>query len=160
MRRRIAIILGLVTAIAAQQAPPAASQAAAPSPQAGRTPALAFASEAGIVLSPIIPTQTAVFEEVMHKVREALEKSADPVRKQQASGWKVYKGVDLFQGNTLYLSVMDPAVKGADYSVFELLKETMGDAEARLMFDRFRNAYGGPMHVVNMTPFVSMAPVK
>ncbi len=155
MRRRIAIILGLVTAIAAQQAPPAASQAAAPQP--ARAPALAFASDAGMILSPITPAQTAVFEDVMQKVREALEKSTDPIRRQQAAGWKVYKSADPFQGNTLYLSVMDPAVKGADYNVFDFLKETMGDAEARVLFEQYRNAYGGAMHVVTMTPVLSMS---
>ena len=154
MRRRLAIVLGLVTAMAAQHAPPAAWQAAAPQPARG--PALAFASEAGIVLSPITPSQTAVFEDVMQKVRDALEKSTDPVRRQQAAGWKVYKGADPFQGLTLYVSVMDPAVKGADYNVFEFLQETMGDAEARLLFEQFRAAYGGPQHVVNMSPLLSM----
>lgn len=157
MRRRLAIILGLVMAIAAQHAPPAASQAAPTQPSGG--PALAFASEAGMILSPVIPSQTAVFEQVMQKVREALEKSSDPVRKQQAAGWRVYKSADPFQGNTLYLSVMDPAVKGADYNVFDFLKETMGDAEARALFEQYRTAYGGAMHVVNMAPFISMAPV-
>jgi hypothetical protein len=113
-----------------------------------------------MILSPITPSQTAVFEDVMQKVREALEKSTDPVRRQQAAGWKVYKSADPFQGNTLYLSVMDPAVKGADYGVFDLLKDTMGDADARVLFEQFRGAYGGPMHVVNMAPFISMAPVE
>lgn len=154
MRRRIAIILGLVMATAVQHAPPAAWQAAAPQP--GRGPALAFASEAGMILSPIVPTQTAVFEDVMQKVRDALAKSTDPVRRQQAESWKVYKGAEPFQGNTLYLSVMDPAVKGADYNVFDFLKETMGEGEARLLFEQFRAAHGGPQHVVNMSPVLSM----
>lgn len=156
MRRRLAVILGLVTAIAALQAPPAASQAAAPQP--ARPPALAFASEAGMLLSPITPSQADVFEQVMQKVREALEQSTDPIRRQQAAGWRVYKGADPFQGNTLYVSVMDPAVKGAEYNVFDLLKETMGKAEARLLFEQYRAAFGGPMHVVNMAPLISMAP--
>jgi hypothetical protein len=159
MRRRLAGLLGLAAAIAAQQAPPAASQAAAP-PQTSTAPqsaSLAFASEAGIILSPISPSQTAVFEDVMQRVRDALAKSTDPVRKQQAAGWKVFKGVDPYQGATLYISVMDPAVKGADYNVFDLLKESMGDADARQLFEQLRSAYAGPMHVVSMGPFLSMA---
>jgi hypothetical protein len=155
MRRRLAIALGLVTAVAVQQAPPAAWQAAAPQP--ARAPALAFASEAGMVLSPILPAQAAVFEQVMQKVREALEKSTDPARRQQAAGWKVYKAADPFQGHTLYISVMDPAVKGAEYNVFDFLAETMGDAEARVLFEQFRTAFGAPQHVVNMSPLVAMA---
>jgi hypothetical protein len=161
MRRRLGIILGLAAAIVGQQTPPAASQAAAPpqtsAAQSAATPALAFASEAGIILNPIVPSQTAVFEEVMQRAREALEKSTDPVRKQQAAGWKVFKGVDPYQGATLYISVMDPAVKGADYNVFALLKESLGDAEARLIFEQLRSAYAAPMHVVSMDSFLSMS---
>ena len=167
MRRRIAIVLGVVMVTAAQHAPPAASQAAAPqgaapqaaASQAPRGPAIAFASEAGLLLSPVTPSQTAVFEEVMAKVREGLEKSTDPIRKQQAAGWKIYKSADPFQGQTLYVSVMDPAVKGAEYNVFEILKETMTDAEARVLFEQFRGAFGTTQSLVNMSPFMSMAPV-
>jgi hypothetical protein len=165
MRRRLALVLGLLAAIVAPQAPPAASQAA-PAPQApaaaqsASSPAIAFASEAGMILNPITPAQAAVFEEAMQRVREALAKSADPVRQQQAAGWKIYKGVDPYQGATLYLSVMDPAVKGADYNVFDLLKESLGDTEARQLFEQLRGAYAGPMHVVSMEPFLSMGPVQ
>jgi hypothetical protein len=165
MRRRLAIVLGAVAALdapmAAQtlppvpQLPPATPQAA--TPQTSRTPGLAFASEAGIVLSPINPKLTAVFEEVMQKVREALEKSTDPIRKQQAGGWKVFKAAEAYQGNTLYISVMDPAVKGADYNVFELLVEVLGDAQARILFEEFRTSFGAAQHVVNMSPLLSMA---
>ncbi len=169
MRRRIAILLGLVIAAAAPQAPPAAWQAAAPqqaappapqaaAPQPARGPALAFASDAGMVLSPIVPAHAAAFEQVMQKVREALEKSTDPVRRQQAAGWKVYKAVDPFQGQTLYISVMDPAVKGAEYNVFDFLREAIGDAEARVLFEQFRAAYAAPQNVVSMSPVMSMAP--
>jgi hypothetical protein len=152
------------TAAAAQtippvpQLPPATPQAA--TPQSGRAPTLAFASDAGIILSPINPKMTAVFEDVMQKVRDALEKSADPVRKQQAAGWKVFKGTEAYQGGTLYISVMDPAVKGADYNVFELLVEVMGDTEARVLFEEFRTAFSGSQHVVNMSRLMSMAPVE
>lgn len=157
MRRRTAIVLGLVMATA-QQAPPAASQAAAP--QAARGPAIAFASEAGLLLSPILAAQTDVFEDVMAKVRDGLEKSTDPIHKQQAAGWKIYKSADPFQGHTLYVSVMDPAVRGAEYNVFEILKETMADAEARMLFEQFRSAFGTTQSLVNMSPFMSMSPVE
>jgi hypothetical protein len=166
MRRRLAIVLSIVavgvapaarTQPPSQQPPPATSQAAV---QSGRGPSLAFASEAGIVLSPINPKLTAIFEEVMGKVREALEKSVDPVRKQQAAGWKVYKGTEPFQGGTLYISVMDPAVKGADYNVFELLVELLGDTQARVLFEEFRTSFAASQNVVNMTPVMSMgAPI-
>lgn len=168
MRRRIAIVLGLVMVTAAQHAPPAASQAAAPQAPAAqaaaaqppRGPAIAFASEAGLLLSPITPSQTSVFEDVMARVRDGLQKSTDPVRKQQAAGWKIYKSADPFQGFTLYVSVMDPAVKGAEYNVFEILKETMTDAEARALFEQFRTAFGTTQSLVSMSPFMSMSAVE
>ena len=71
-----------------QPAPPAASprtaRAAAP---AART----FGSDAGIIINQIKPDQTADFELAIGKLKEALQKSQDPGRKQQAASWKVFK---------------------------------------------------------------------
>jgi hypothetical protein len=152
------------------QAP--ATQKPSPPPQttqgtatADKTPAtdpgaLIFASNAGMVFSPIKPDQEAAFEEVLTKVQEALAKSIDPVRKQQAASWKVYKAAEPFQNNTLYISVMDPAVKGANYNVFPILQEAYGDLAAREMFDKFRNAHAGGQNVTNVTPVFLMTTGK
>ena len=47
-----------------------------------------------MVLNFIKPDKTADFEVVMAKLKEALQKSEKPERKQQAAGWKVFKSPD------------------------------------------------------------------
>jgi hypothetical protein len=144
----------------ASETPPATAAPAAAQPPAAvqpATPALAFKSNAGIILSPIKPDQAAVFEEVMAKVKEALAKSADPARKQQATGWTVYKAAEPYQGFTLYVSVLDPTLAGASYNVFELLQESLGDKEARELFERFRNAHVAGHNILNLTTVMSMS---
>ena len=170
MYRRAVLISVLVAAVAsaavfirAQQPPPATPQTPvpptggqAPTGPTGKAPSLAFASETGILLSPIVPGQAGVFEEVMDKVRQVLAKSTDPVQRQQAAGWKIYKAAEPFQTSTLYVSIMSPAVKGAEYNVFELLQASMGDAEARDTFQKFRSAFSGAQHVLNLDTVMTM----
>jgi hypothetical protein len=95
------------TALLAQDPP---AQPAAPP-----KPALAFSSPAGLMFNQVKPDQTAAFEEGMAKLKEALAKSKDPKRQDQAKGWKVYKAKEPMGGNVLYIFLMDPAVEGADY---------------------------------------------
>jgi hypothetical protein len=122
--------------------------------------ALVFGSNAGMVFSPIKPDQESAYEEVLGKVQEALAKSGDPVRKQQAASWKVYKATEPFQGNTLYIAVMDPAVKDANYNVFPILQEAYGDVAAREIFEKFRNAHAGGQNITNVNPVFLMATGK
>jgi len=79
------------------------------------TPPRLLTSDSGLVLNFIKPDKTADFEGVVAKLREALQKSPKPERRQQAASWKVFKaGEPAASGNVLYVFVMDPAVKGAD----------------------------------------------
>lgn len=128
---------------------PAAPPASEPAPPPAS--ALVFASDAGVILSPIKPDRTAAFEEVIGKVREALAASTDPVRKQQAAGWKIYRADEPYQNNTLYVSLIQPSVKGADYGVFRLLQEALGDGVARELFEKFRDAHAGGQHLLTLT---------
>lgn len=165
---RSAITLLVVTAAAGQalfspehsplaRQPPAAP--AAPAKPAAPAPPgkLEFASDAGLILSPIKPDRIAAFEEVIARVRETLTRSADPVRKQQAAGWKIYRAEEPYQNHTLYVSVMDPAVKGADYGVYRLLQESLGEAPARELFEKFRDAHAGGQHVLPLTALAKPA---
>ena len=53
----------------------------------------------------------------MAKLKEALAKSEKPERKQQATSWKIFKAAEPGAGgNVLYVFIVDPAVKGADYT--------------------------------------------
>lgn len=167
MRRRFAIglLLGAFAiapaALSAQTAPPPQPPAAATAvtPQV-KTPPLVFATPAGLIFTPVLPAQTHVYEDVMGKVREALEKSTDPIRKQQLAGWKLFKASEPYTERSLYVSIMDPAVSGATYNVFDLLKESLGDMPARELFEKFRAAHAGPQFVLSLTPADSLATEK
>src|SRR5215471_8295125 len=141
------IAVGLVVAVIAAssveaQAPPAQQAAAA---QAKRV----FASDAGMVLNFIKPDKTADFEAVMAKLKEALEKSEKPERKQQAAGWKVFKSADPAGANVLYVFVIDPSVKGADYQVSNIIAEAF-PTEANEILKKYADCYAQGMNIVNL----------
>src|SRR5215218_6082819 len=116
----------------ASQQPPPATPATPESPAApGSAPAAAapsvervFASDAGLIFSAIKPAAVKDFETVLMRLRQALVASADPMRRRQAVGWKSFKAAEAGpNGSVLYVFVMDPAVKGADYGVAKILAE-------------------------------------
>ncbi len=98
-----------------------------------RPPARVFGSDTGLVLNFIKPDKTADFEAIVAKVKEALQKSANPQRQQQAASWRVYKSPDAAAGGAaLYVFIVDPVVKGADYTVSTILAEGFPDEVAAL----------------------------
>ena len=100
-------------------APPPGQSVVSP-PPLGRV----FAAEQGMIINAIRPDKVMDFETVIAKLREALANSKDPVRNQQGWGWKVYKAAEPGpNGSVLYVFVMDPVVKGADYGVAKILAE-------------------------------------
>ncbi|HEY2153781.1 MAG TPA: hypothetical protein VGH34_23450 [Vicinamibacterales bacterium] len=147
MLRRIgfglAVVLMSATSVFAQAAP-AAQAAAAPAPRV-------FASGAGMVLNFIKPDKTADFEEVIGKLKEALQKSAKPERKGQAATWKVYKSPDpAAGGNVLYVFLIDPAVKDADYTVSTILSEAFPQ-EVQALYTKYAAAYASGQNFVNLS---------
>src|SRR5215212_2683320 len=145
----LGILAGTLSATAAyaQQPPPAA----APAQQAAAPPAARmFASDAGMVLNFIKPDKTADFESVIGKLKEALQKSAKPERKQQAATWKVFKSPDpAAGGNVLYVFMIDPAVKGADYTVSTILAEAF-PTEVQALYKQYADAYASGQNFVNL----------
>jgi hypothetical protein len=125
------------------QQPPAAAQAAPTT----RT----FANDGGMVLNFIKPDKTADFEAVIVKLKEALQKSEKPERKQQAASWKVFKSPDpAAGGNVLYIFIIDPSVKGADYQISNLIAEAFPAAEANDILTKYAAAYASGMNIVNL----------
>jgi hypothetical protein len=117
---------------------------AAPAAQAAATPnQRLFANDGGMVLNFIKADKTADFEEVIAKVKEGLQKSDKPERKQQAAGWKVFKSPDPGAGGAVvYVFIIDPSVKTADYQVSNLLVETMGNTpEMQALYKKYADAY-------------------
>ena len=127
-----------------------AQQPAAPAAQAAPVSNVRnFNKDAGMVLNFIKPDKTADFEAVMAKLREALEKSDKPERKQQAAGWKVFKSADPAGANVLYVFVIDPAVKGVDYQVSNIILEAF-PAEANDLLKKYGEAYAQGMNILNL----------
>jgi hypothetical protein len=81
---------------------------------------------------------------VLGKVKEALAKSEKPERKQQATGWKVFKASEPGpSGAVIYVFIMDPVVKGGDYSVGQILVEGFG-AEGQTLYKTYSESFGTP----------------
>jgi hypothetical protein len=87
-------------------------------------PGRVFAAEQGLIFNAIKPDKVTDFETVITKLREALASSKDPVRNQQGWGWKIFKASEPGpNGSVLYVFVMDPVVKNADYGIAKILAE-------------------------------------
>ena len=127
-----------------------ASPAQAQQAQAAPTKRV-FASDAGMVLNFIKADKTADFEAVMAKLKEALQKSDKPERKQQAATWKVFKSPDQAAGgNVLYVFMIDPAVKDADYTVSNILAEAFPPEQVNELYKQYAGAYAQGQNFVNL----------
>jgi pyruvate/2-oxoglutarate dehydrogenase complex dihydrolipoamide acyltransferase (E2) component len=122
-----------------------------PAQQAQATPtARMFASDAGMVLNFIKADKTADFEAVIAKLKEALQKSTKPERKQQAASWKVFKSPDPNpNGTVLYVFIIDPSVKGADYTISTILNEAFPQ-EVQALYKQYADAYAQGQNYVNL----------
>lgn len=145
---RIALgcVVGMLSAaplFAQQPAAPPAQPPAAGQPAAQQNP-FVFPGDGGVILNFVKGDKTADFEMILGKVKEALAKSEKPERKQQATGWKVFKATEPGpNGAVIYAFVLDPVVKGADYSVGSILVEGFG-AEGQTLYKTYSDSFGTP----------------
>ena len=146
----LGLMAGLLSATLAQAQAPA-QQAQAVSNQR------LFLNDGGMVLIFIKPDKTADFEMVMGKLKEAMMKSEKPERKQQAAGWKIFKSPDPAGANTLYVFVIDPALKGADYQVSNIIAEAFPAAEANDILKKYADAFAQGMNIVNLNLIQDLA---
>jgi hypothetical protein len=141
---RIALgcVVGMLSAAPVfAQAAPAAAPAQQPAAQANP---FVFPGDGGVILNFVKADKTADFEMVLGKVKEALAKSEKPERKQQATGWKVFKASEPGpNGAAIYVFIMEPVVKGADYSVGNILVEGFG-AEGQTLYKTYSESFGTP----------------
>jgi hypothetical protein len=122
-----------------------------PIQQAAVPPARVFGSDAGMVLNFIKPEKTADFEAVIAKLRQGLQHNDKPERAQQAKSWRVFRAVEpAANGAVLYVFVIDPAVKGADYTVSTILAEAFPD-EVQTLYKQYADAYSSGQNFVNLT---------
>ena len=127
-----------------------AQQPAAPAGQAQAVSnARLFPNDGGMVLNFIKPDKTADFEAVIAKLKEALAKSEKPERKQQAAGWKVFKSPDPAGANVLYVFIIDPSMKTADYQISNIIAEAL-PTEANEILKKYAECYAQGMNIVNL----------
>jgi hypothetical protein len=140
----VLVVLLSATAVRAQQ-PPAPAQGAQQVSNAR-----IFPNDAGMVLNFIKPDKTADFEMIMGKLKEALQKSEKPERKQQAESWKVFKSPEPAGANVLYVFIIDPSVKEADYTVSNILAEAFPPAELNTIYKQYADSYAQGQNIINL----------
>ena len=143
----VLVVLGMVSGAAHQTQTPADASG---QPHQAQNNTRVFASDAGMVLNFIKPDKTADFEAVIAKLHDALQKSDKPERRQQAASWKVFRANEPgANGSVLYVFTIDPAVKGADYTVSTILAEAF-PTEVQALYKSFAEAYAGGQNYVNL----------
>jgi hypothetical protein len=139
-------------------APPAGQPPAAAAPAASKEPRMALTGASGAFMFIIKSDQTAAFEELATKVKAALSASDNPVRKQQAAGWRVFKAAEPApQGNSLYLCFVDPAIPAAEYDPLVILSESLGTnagtPENQEMLKKYAGVFANVSRL-NLSPIV------
>jgi hypothetical protein len=91
---------------------------------------------------------------VLGRLKEALAKSENPQRKEQAAGWNIYKTSQAVQGNVAYIMVINPVVKGAEYDISKLISEVF-PVEVQEIFQKYKDSFAG-RGITPLTKFMSM----
>ena len=147
----VVLMVGVLSASSLQAQQPPAPAAPAAAAQAAPTTRV-FTGDAGMVLNFIKADKVADFEMVVTKLKEALAKSAKPERKQQATSWKVFKAAEPGAGGSvLYVFIVDPSVKGADYSVANILAESFPVDQVNEIYKAYAGAYATGQNIVNLS---------
>jgi hypothetical protein len=152
LARDLTAVLLLATPIVV---PVAAAGQAAQQPTAAHQK-LTFEGDTALWTVAIKPDKTADFEQIMKRVQEALLKSGDPQRQQQAAGWQVMKiSKPLPDGNIAYVHIVRPVVSGADYTIMQLLYDTFPD-ERQKLYELYRGAFAQNLSLATGT--IAVAP--
>jgi hypothetical protein len=120
--------------------------AAQPAPQK-----TTYNADAVIVMYAVNPGKDADYEQVLAKLRDALGKSTDPDAKQQLAGWKVIKSQNSLtkDNSSTYIHFIHPVVKGADYSIVNIVYAVSSDDEKRAFYDLYKGALKGALSQIN-----------
>jgi len=112
------------------------------SAQEAAKPVLTLEGDATVMIVLIKPDKTADFEAVIAKYKEALGKSDKPARKEQLAGLKIFKSPTAMGGNTAYILLADPIVKGEEYDITRVINEVF-PSEVTDMFNKYKESYAG-----------------
>lgn len=151
VRRRVGVIvLGVMTGLL--------SAGVAQAQDAPKANPYVFAGDGAVLLNFIKADHVADFEMILGKLKEALAKSEKPERKQQAESWKVFKANEAGPaGAAIYVSVIYPSVKGADYTVTTILNEAF-PTEVQDLYKKYADAFATPPgNLLNIKMFSDLA---
>ena len=147
MRRLSGVVLAGAMVILPALSQPAAAQEAAPAAQPAAPQKSTLEGDTAIVIYSANPGKDADYEQVIAKLRDALAKSTDPQAKDQLAGWKVIKLAKSLtpDGASTYVHIIDPVVKGADYSIVNIVYAASTDDEKRAFYDLYKGALKGAL---------------
>ena len=130
--------------------------AAAPAPaqeqaKPATPPPVTFTGDVVLWAFTVNPDKTGDYEKVLEKLKTALQKIPRPEAKQQLAGWKVIKNTQAQpDGSILYIHVIGPVVKGADYSITNLVYEAYTDpAERTAFYEMYRGAIKSALFTID-----------
>jgi hypothetical protein len=152
MRRLSGVVLAGAILILPAFSQSAWAQEAQPQPQQ-QQPApqkTTFTGDAVLWAFEVHPGKEADYEQVIAKLKDALTKSTRPEAKQQLAGWKVIKNATAQPngGGFVYVHVISPVVKDADYSITNIVYETSTDDEKRAFYDLYRGALKQALFII------------
>jgi hypothetical protein len=115
----------------------------------GQGAAFTIDGDAALWTVAIKPDKTQDFEIVMARLREALLKSSKTERQQQAAGWKLLKmEKPMPDGNIAYVHVINPVVRGADYTILQILYDEFPN-DKQALYDLYRGAFAKNLSLVS-----------
>ena len=119
-----------------------------------------YTAPAGMMFHPILPDKTADFEDVITRLRDALNSSTDETHRAPGAGagksTVPSSPVPPDQTSVLYVFVIDPAVSGADYTIGEMLRREL-PLEAQTLYEKFAASYAYSPSLINVQLLVDFA---
>ena len=84
-----------------------------------------------------------------------LEESDDPIRRQQVENWRIFRSPDPGPaGSVLYVSFMEPVLKGANYDMADILAEELPEDEAETLLSLLEGALSQSQSVLPPVPII------
>jgi hypothetical protein len=90
-----------------------------------------------MLLFHVRPDKAQDFEAVLARLGDVLDKTPDPLRRQQAASWRVYKSAETPRDSVIYMFFFDPAVSSVDYDPVKVLGEAL-PADVQALYERLR----------------------
>lgn len=96
-----------------------------------------FPAGTALLLFYVSPDHAADFEAVAARISQVLASSTDPVRRQQAASWRMFRSAEPVRGAIVYVFLLDPVVAGSDYDPVRVLTEGL-PAEAQALYQKLK----------------------